>query len=181
VGATMSRGLCVAVIMSGLLATGCFTQFNAHVQPDDKWQRELQVSGKTMPSVEVDMVGVNATEFQAYFGYSVTKWFTSGDSLYSSASKISKEFGKDHPVAAAVGRDADIWQEWRNRRVTHLFVMAHLPGTFEDKPGDADPRRLILRLNTDNWPEYCWGNKDLHIFFNAGKVYCTDNYNSKPQ
>ena len=51
---------------------------------------------------------------------------------------------------------------------------ACLPGYGEkdDKPGDADPRRLILPLDSGQWDWSYWGMSEIRIEVSLGKVTC---------
>ena len=53
------------------------------------------------------------------------------------------------------------WDKWKAKGVTHVMVLADLPGAPASRPGTQDARRQILALDTCNWPAKTTGLKIL--------------------
>jgi hypothetical protein len=64
--------------------------------------------------------------------------------------------------------DYQIQKVWRDRNAEYLFVLADLPGTFPDLPGNADARRVRLPALDSK----CWGlqQREINISIESGKV-----------
>ena len=125
-------------------------------------------------TVEIDLVGVN--------GYELERWNTINMSEYWMRGNIEREGALKHVIKFGIAEDGsmlppeqvlsrkdDIWNQWRRRNVTHLFVMAHLPGLHEDRPGNADSRRVSIPLSSECWG---WSDTKLNIIVNASNVTC---------
>jgi NAD(P)-dependent dehydrogenase (short-subunit alcohol dehydrogenase family) len=52
------------------------------------------------------------------------------------------------------------WDKWKAKGVTHVLVLADLPGAQVSKPGSQDARRLILPLDECTWAA---GTKALKV------------------
>ena len=52
------------------------------------------------------------------------------------------------------------WDKWKARGVTHVLVLADLPGAQTGKQGSQDARRQILSICKCSWPD---GTKDLKV------------------
>jgi hypothetical protein len=147
-----------------LSAVGCSCapgRYNVTVQLDDAMKQRLEDLGNR--KIQVDLVAVNAKEHERWENYSMTQYWQPGDSLKGSIPTYSMVFS---PKAAATqpGEAASthtltakdpIWDKWyantTDKDVMHLYVLALLPGTYTDEPGDRDPRRQILPLGTCRW------------------------------
>lgn len=122
-------------------------------------------------SVRVDLVPVSQFELQDMEGYSVSKWWDPQDRKRASmADKITKNFGIGQPRSYLIKTsDPEIkakWRDWLNRRVTHVIVLADLPGVTQDLPGNADPRRKIIPLNKKSLPD----TSAIRVLIQAGGV-----------
>jgi hypothetical protein len=43
------------------------------------------------------------------------------------------------------------WDKWKSEGVTHVLVLADLPGAQTSRPGNEDARRQILPLDKCTW------------------------------
>ena len=141
------RGLlpCSALVLL-VLATGCsgIRPYNVVVETDPSF------SGQR---VLVDLVGVNASQRSQLEMKSVTEYWGDADPLRSSSLKHTMQFTKPGEKTTLGAKD-ELWTKWiKERGVSDLFVIADLPGMGkpQDAPGNADPRRRILPLNSKNW------------------------------
>lgn len=124
-------------------------------------------SSFNVPRVPVDIVGVNANQQRQWEEKSVTEYWGDADPLRTSARRKTFEFtkpGEKHQL----GKDDAIWKKWINEGgVGELFVIADIPGMGKpnDAPGDADPRRRILPLNSKAWVK---GTDELKVIITRG-------------
>jgi len=105
-------------------------------------------------SVQVDVIGVSRDERDLYANKSVTEYFEPGDSLRQSAVKESLIFGRHTSSLQSISASDPIWSRWiEERGAEYVVFLADVPGLKEDKPGNADSRRLILPLDKAKWDE----------------------------
>ncbi|MFH0879675.1 MAG: hypothetical protein V2A34_08180 [Lentisphaerota bacterium] len=135
--------LLLAATAGGLLC-GCGSTGpkNVAVTMDKAWLYRSE----TLPSVEVDIIGVSAEEEHLWETYSMTAYWSPGDRLRSDAHKIVMRFGDGLPISQTLGANNSIWRAWRRNGAVTLFILADLPGAYSDQSGDTDPRRKILPL-----------------------------------
>lgn len=119
------------------------------------------------PHVPVDIVGVNVNQQRQWEDKSVTDYWGDADPLRMSARKKTLEFSKAGEVQK-LKKDDPIWAKWLEQGgVGELFVIADIPGMGKpnDAPGDADPRRRILPLNSQAWVK---GTDELKVIITRG-------------
>ena len=104
-------------------------------------------------SVQVDVVGVTASNHNAVEGVPVSKYFQSGNAVRQGVRSKSMRFGDNQPSTQVITKDDPIWQSWLNDKAVSIVVLADIPGVFDDLPGDADPRRKILPLSGKEAPK----------------------------
>ncbi len=154
-----------------LLCVGC--QYQVSVSLDDG----LRESGM-MPSLEIDLVGVNDSELDRWRHYSVTEYFGVGDVFRQDADRYTMTFANTDPGPKSLHHKHPIWDVWRHKSARWLIVMAHLPGDHKDLPDQQDVRRLILSLSSkEGWPQWPTTHIDL-VVKRSGVVSLTD---MKPQ
>jgi hypothetical protein len=102
-------------------------------------------------TVMVDIVGVNDSEYDKWANYSMTQYWTAADPLRADAVKYTLLFDAKSATTQVFKQDNPIWQKWRQVHARRLFILANLPGVFEDQPGNQDPRRVILPLDQCRW------------------------------
>lgn len=153
VGLTMF--LCLIFAMTGCKAP---KRFDVSVSLDAKsWEKAY---GPILPSLEVDLVGINNSEKGNWENYSVNKYFSPGDSLRSDADRVTLTFTNEDRETKLLARKDPAWDRWigkllsrqKHKDAKWLFVIANIPGIAQDLPGSQDPRRLILPLALKAWP-----------------------------
>jgi hypothetical protein len=176
-----------ALTLAAVATVGCAHgpgRYNVTVQLDDAMRQRL--SELTNRNIEVDLVAVNDIENTRWQDASMTKYWQPGDPLKGSIPTKVMIFNPTAVQAAAATSPAPstqsakaaatqpsaysqtlaatdpIWNKWyankNDKSVYHLYVLALLPGVFDDQPGDRDPRRQILPLNVERWPN---GTKNI--------------------
>ena len=164
-----------AVVAAAAFASalaGC-SNFNINTRVND------DLAGKT---VTVHVIGVNPSEMERWKMYSVTQYFRPGDPLRESAvaggyARVLN-FGPGEPNPQVLAKNEEIWRKWHSRNGEYLVVLACLPGYGEkdDKPGAADPRRLILPMQTSQWKWAYLGMNRIDLEVSLGKVSCLTQY-----
>lgn len=177
-----------ALTLAALSAVGCAPHgpraYNVTVQLDDAMRQRL--TELTNRNIEVDLVAVNDKENERWEPYSMTRYWQPGDPLKGSVptkvmifdpkavqAAASTRPGASNQTAAKAATQPSaysqtlsstdpLWKKWyanvNDKSVMRLYVLALLPGVFEDQPGDRDPRRQIVPLNIEQWPN---GTKDI--------------------
>lgn len=158
----MRHAALLAIPLALLCIVGCggMGRFNVEIALDHQgFRKELN----TVPSVEVNLVGVNASEFPVWQGYSVTKYWTPDDSQRVTAVRQQRArvftFGEQPPFLHTLQKWDPIWDTWKGSGAMHLFVLSNYPRVASDVPGDADVRRVILPLSKRRWRSYAWYNR----------------------
>jgi len=152
----MNASKVAAVVLVGLMAVvgvGCgkpkMGVYNITVTPD----ASLSEGGTgRLAQLEVDLVGVKESDAAMWRDYKVDSYFSGNDALRSGAKEYTKTmtFSEAKKGAQTLARNDGIWKVWRDRGVTHLFILAsskNLRGTG----GGPELRRKELPLTTNRW------------------------------
>ncbi len=148
-----------------LFAAGVFSLFLAAVlsgcstckpgKPGPMGQYTIEVtlddSLKTS-SVIVDLVGVNPSSLPRWEAYDMGKYWKEGDVMRRDADKVVLNFVSGQTLAKSMPNTDPQWEKWKAKGVTHVMVLADLPGTQVSRPGAQDARRQILPLDECSWP-----------------------------
>jgi hypothetical protein len=123
--------------------------YNLVVTPDASLRD--QGSGK-MSQVEVMLVGVKEADAPTWREYKVDSLFSGNDPFRAGARDYTKTltFSNDQAAPQTVKMSDPIWQEWRKRGVTQLFVFAN-SRNIRPAAGGPELRRKELPLTTDRW------------------------------
>ncbi|MFC1782188.1 hypothetical protein ACFL02_01215 [Planctomycetota bacterium] len=155
-------GLVLALFLLAVLS-GCTSKmkkFNVVVTADQS------ISDKT---VEIDLVGVNLGDVPMWNSIKMSEYWTQNNTYRENALKYDMKFVASGPSQQTLKKNDNIWKLWSSNRVTHLFIMAHLPGVHDDRVGIADDRRTVVRLE-----KVCWGMfaGKIEIKVNSANVTC---------
>jgi hypothetical protein len=123
--------------------------FTIHVRPDFG---PAQASARP---VEVNLVAVTDAELTSWSNYSMSQYWSPNDPRRKSADKVVLQFSREQAAARpqALHDNDPIWARWKSRGAMHLLVLAYLPDVTDDRPGNRDPRRLILPLDCSRWSD----------------------------
>lgn len=155
----------VAAVCLAALSGGC-EGFNVHVLLD-KNDAGLKDAKGTLKSIEVNVVAVNDTELPRWEQMSMNAYWEPDNAIRKSAVKYVMTFSEKSPEELILKKDNPIWTTWKERKATQLLILAFLPG-IADQPGKADPRRVILTLDSSKWENRYWGNDTIKIQLGAG-------------
>lgn len=138
----------VTFLVLGLALGGCCS---GEMKPYDVTVA-LSPTFTSKPAIEVHLVGVSDSDQAMWSTYSMSKyWQEPNNPLRANASKYVMSFGQGKPDSQTLKKTDPIWEKWKG--ATHLYVLAFLPGKFDDGPDDRDPRRRILPLDKCRWPQ----------------------------
>jgi hypothetical protein len=143
------------LLVIALLGSGCAQRIvNVEATED--------ICGK---SVEIHLVGVNESQQRQWDTESMTRYWEPENQLRKSAKEYTYviKFGQGQPCEAILGGKEPVRDEWKKRKAEYLYVLADLPGIFEDKDGNADARRLRIPFLTSK----CWKFQDKKIEINV--------------
>lgn len=151
---TRSFLLPVAVAALGVLLSGCSSckpgkpakpiPYHVTVNLDQSLQQG---------SVVVDLIAVSPAGLPRWEAYSLNKYWKEGDPLRADADKVTFSFVSGQTLTNSLGKLDARWSKWMAQGVTHLVVLADLPGGRVDKPGTQDERRQIVTLDPCHWPK----------------------------
>lgn len=101
-------------------------------------------------TVYVDLIALNESSGKVLAAKSMTEYWDPRDTTRTkSLSVYPIQFTKENPGPHTLSEDDPIWETWGE--FTELYVLAQLPVSVTDQPGDLDPRRLILPLDRCRW------------------------------
>ncbi|MFB3891074.1 MAG: hypothetical protein ACE15C_03515 [Phycisphaerae bacterium] len=133
-------------------------------------------SAGQVPSVEVHIFAANDTEKEVWNTMSMTNYWKPGSKERESAkdSVYVMKFGQGLPAEQVLKEEDPQWDRWLAKGPRTLFVMAYLPGVLDDRPGSADPRRLVLPMEKLKWKDYIWGRKyqQIKVLVKPGGLVC---------
>jgi hypothetical protein len=148
-------GLCVVALCAGIALSGCSSCGKGVAGPPQAYTLELDLDpGLAKDSVAADVVAITPGNLPRWQNYSMTKYWQSGDELRQDASKVTLFFGRGKEASQSITVSNAVWKDWLGRGVTHVAVVADLPGLFDDKPEPQDARRQILSLCKCAWPDH---------------------------
>ena len=108
-------------------------------------------SSAAVPSIEVDIIGVSPERAAVWDAQSLNNYFAAANMERQTADKFTMRFGAGATAPQTLQISDAMWAKWAGSGAHHLYILASLPGVSTDAPGPADPRRLILPLDTRQW------------------------------
>ena len=132
------------VMILAAFAAGChgMGRYNVVVSCDEKLRNA---------SVMVDLVGVNESEYDQWYHYPMSKYWSPRDRMREDAPRFEMKFGQGLPDSQTLSKKDPAWDPWNKKLARHLFVLADLSGVGDDQLGNVDPRRKILPLSKTRW------------------------------
>jgi hypothetical protein len=132
----------VLMFVSACSAPRTFEKYNYDIRVDSVFKGS---------SIEVDLVGVNASELPRFESMSVTEYWQPGNSIRNSTIPPKMRFRFPSNKKIALSKNDPIWEKWRGRDVKYIIFIADLPGIMSDRHGSVDSRRLILPVDWRQW------------------------------
>jgi hypothetical protein len=144
------RSLMIALLATGFLTGGCdwikpmVTRTISVTAADDVCKK----------SVEVHLVGVPRWERDTWAEMSMSEYWEPENELRKRAEEYTYviRFGKE-PCKRVFGKEEPMRKVWKEEcKAEYLFVLADLPGVFDDHLGNKDARRVeVPALDSDDW------------------------------
>ena len=164
----LSAGVMAAAALF-LMVVGCgpskpkMQQFGLRVKADPS----LKGTAEQMPTMRVDVVGVQAVELPKYEAHAVDQWFNYKDDLREGSKPFTKqlEFGPQ-VTEVVIERNDPIWQTWKAQGAMNLVVFANLPPGEKLANATQDPRKYVLPLDKKMWEN----PKEVRIEIRASKM-----------
>ena len=132
--------------------------------------KSLTRDAGAIPTIQVDLVGVNKSELPQWKGYAVTKYWSPGDKLRDGADKYEMRFDQTRSSSQMLQKTDEMFNKWMEKTASHLFILADLPGVHDPKGPEADRRRPVLPLNSKAWK---LTKKGIVITIRAGQMLCS--------
>ncbi len=140
------------VLLAAVLA-GCGTCKPGKAGSTGRYSIEVSLDETLKTSsVIVDLVGVNPSGLPRWDAYDMGKYWREGDALRHDADKMVLNFVSGQAVSNSMAATDPLWDKWKSQGVTHVMVLADLPGSQIARPGNQDARRQILPLDKCTWP-----------------------------
>ncbi len=162
----MKGAFLAAAALAALSSAGCATmaRLNIYVQLDAE---QIKETG-TIPTVEVNIIGVNEAELPQWQSYSVDQYWAADDKLRKGADKVVLKFGETNKTRQLVRDDSAVWDTWEEKTAMHLFILADIPGLAGGgEGGGKDGRLLVLPLSPD-----AWSGDEVTITIKSGGITC---------
>jgi hypothetical protein len=142
------------LLLAAVVFAGCSSCKPGKAGPVGRYTIEvaLDESLKT-GSVIVDLVGVNPASLSRYEAYDMGKYWKEGDPLRRDADKVVLNFVSGQSLVNSLPTADAQWDKWKTKGVTHVLVLADLPGAQVSRPGAQDARRMVLPLDECSWPD----------------------------
>jgi hypothetical protein len=141
--------------------TGCTWCRAGSPGPIGKYGIEVNLDDSLKSSsVIVDVVGVNQSALPRWEAYDMGKYWKEGDPMRKDADKAVLTFVSGQSTNKTLLATDPIWAKWKSQGVSHVLVLADLPGVQTSKPGTQDARRQILSLDKCSWVS---GSKQLRV------------------
>lgn len=167
----MKRAIVTVTLMASVLAlvvAGCRTTRARMGRYDVKITLSESMTDSTgmLPSVEVHILALDTVRGKALQGLSMSDYWNP-NRVKDDYVKHTMQFGEGNPHSRILRRTDPIWSEWDRAGATWLFVLADLPGIYDDKEHVQDVRRMILPLDPSHW-RYT----GIDVMIEPGGIYC---------
>lgn len=148
-----------------LAGTGCATprmgRYDVRVTVSDS----MADSARILPSVEVHLLALDPDAGRQLQTYSMTDYWNPNRKKDEFVKRVL-HFGQGKENPQTLSYKDPIWDRWDANGAEYLFVLADLPGLFQDKEDVKDPRRVILPLHPERWNQ-----RLIRISIEKGGVY----------
>lgn len=152
-GRRIGIGCLAASLM--VFCSGCFTCKPGKAKNVKAYDIQVAVDPTLKnDSIVVDLVGVTSRALEdSWSHYSMTDYWKSGDTMRrdNADDTISLDFLSGQSLSQTLSVTNKIWNVWKQKKATHVLVMAKLPGLHKDMPGSKDARRQVLSLDKCVW------------------------------
>ena len=130
-------------------------------------------------TIQVDLIGFNEGNLARYKSYSISDYFGDpNDRIRKLSYKKQFIFGQGQPPEQMMFHSDTLWYTWLDQeKASYLLVLVDLPGVFDDKEAQTDPRRLIIPLDKCAWQGSMYRNvKTIEIVISEINTYSLQNF-----
>ena len=150
---SLARSISLVIVAWSAVLSGCSSCKPGQTGKPQAYQVTVNLDESLKQgSVLVDLVGANPANLPRWESYGMTRYWKDGDPMRVDADKVTLSFVSGKSLTNELSRADGKWARWLGQGVTHLVVLADLPGARQDKPGTQDERRQILTLDPCHWP-----------------------------
>jgi hypothetical protein len=144
---------CSSLVLAGLISLASLLGGCATAPKPQAYSIKVELDPALAgTSLQVDVMGANkVSDLPKWESYSVTEYWQPGNVARRDARKATMQFGRGRPESQILAANDPRWSEWMNTGAQYLVILADLPGSWTDRPGNADPRRVILPLDKSEW------------------------------
>lgn len=136
----------------GLMFSSCSTCKPGKPGPIGKFNIDVNLDPSLKDaSVAIDLVGVTPLTLPRWDNYSMKTYWEPQDEMRQGADKLTFTLGNGNVTSHSVSINDPKWNQWLPQGVTHIMVLADLPGVIDDKVGNLDARRQELSLDKCLW------------------------------
>lgn len=131
----------ILALMSGLLVglTGCSA---SNCDVEIYLDPELQTAYGQIPTLEVDIAGVNASQAQRLQNMNLDAYFTPNSPQRRALAPLTLHFSQEQPGPLFLDDDDEVWQRWEERGAQFVAVICNLPQFLnlaeQDASGGSD-------------------------------------------
>lgn len=119
--------------------------YDVEVYLSPKFRERLNV----YPSLEVDVVGVNANERARFESCPTDEYFAVGNALRENTDRSTLYFSEDDPSPKRLSDEDPVWEKFGSKGAETLFVVANLPAfLFGRNDGAEDARKISIPLES---------------------------------
>lgn len=174
---SISSFIClVAAVTVSAVFSGCCTIPPRTKAYNIKLSLDESLYGST---IQVDLIGFNEGNLGRYESYPVSTYFGDpDDSMRKLSYKKQFVFGQGQRMEQVMLSTDSLWYTWLNQeRASYLLALVDLPGMFDDKESQKDPRRLIIPLRKCAWQGSWYRNvKTIDIVISEINTYSLQNF-----
>jgi len=140
------------VAMLGVTMGGCSTPTLKVANVTVTAEQSLRDPGGKLPLVEVAVIGVSENDVREWNEYKVDSFFSGSDPRRTAAMPFTKNliFREEDSGPKTIAANDPIWQVWKERGATRLFILANSKNLSAGS-GGPDMRRKELPFTTDRW------------------------------
>lgn len=149
-----------------ILAGGCASPRAISYDIKISLAESLADSTRILPSVEVHLLALDPVAGHRFQTFPMSDYWNPNRKKDDFVKRIM-HFGQNKENPQTLSRRDSIWDRWLDSGAEHLFVLADLPGLYDDKEDVKDPRRLILPLDPKRWQ-----HSAIQVVIEKGGVYC---------
>lgn len=141
--------LTILALMSGLLSLGLTGCSASNCDVEVYLDPELQSAYGQIPTLEVDIAGVNASQAQRLQNMNLDAYFTPNSPQRRALAPLTLHFSQEQPGPLFLADDDEVWERWEERGAQFIAVICNLPQFLSlsesndgDKAGTQAPSML---------------------------------------